>query len=70
MTGIDRVILATIAIALVVIALNPWLAPAISQAQSGVMRVDIVGVAGKSLIRTYQDGTLPVEIIGSVSVQK
>lgn len=70
MKKIDRVILAVIAVALTVIALNPWVAPGYVQAQGGMMRVDIVGVAGKSVLSTYQNGTLPVEIVGSISTQK
>lgn len=49
MKKIDRVILAVIALALTVIALNPWVAPTSSQAQSGKMDVNIVEVDGHRL---------------------
>ncbi|MBI2132250.1 MAG: hypothetical protein HYT99_05460 [Candidatus Tectomicrobia bacterium] len=48
MQQIDRVILAMIALALTVIALNPWVAPTSSQAQGqgGVTWVDIRRIGG------------------------
>ena len=73
MKKIDRVILAVIAVALTVIALNPWVAPGYvsAQGQGGVVQVDIVGVGGRAVSKTtYIAGTLPVEIKGSVNIIK
>ena len=66
----DRIVLTLIALGLAVVALNPWVAPGYVSAQGGVVQVDIVGVAGKAVLSTYQNGTLPVEIVGSVSIQR
>jgi hypothetical protein len=66
MKKIDRVILAVIAAALTVIALNPWVAPGYVQAQGGVMQVDIVKVDGLYLFdkdRNPRRG-LPVVVMG------
>ncbi|MBI3129712.1 MAG: hypothetical protein HYZ11_19060 [Candidatus Tectomicrobia bacterium] len=59
MQKIDRVILAVIAAALTVIAVNPWIAPGYVSAQGGRMDVNIVEVSGKPL--AYHDvvGRLP-----------
>ena len=70
MKKIDRVILAVIAVALTVIALNPWVAPGYVNAQGGVMQVDIVGIAGKAIFPTPNDGTLPVEVMNTVLIRK
>lgn len=61
----DRIVLSLIALALAVIALNPWLAPGHVSAQGGVMQVDIVGVGGKLVSKTANfPGRLPVELYG------
>ncbi|MBI3024089.1 MAG: hypothetical protein HY618_03105 [Candidatus Tectomicrobia bacterium] len=46
----DRMVLSLIALALAVIALNPWVAPTSSQAQGGKVDVNIVEVRGKPLL--------------------
>lgn len=45
MKTLDRMILAVIALALAVIALNPWVAPGYVTAQSKTMDVNITGVS-------------------------
>ena len=42
----DRIVWTLIAAALVVIAMNPWIAPGILNAQSDVVKVDIVRIGG------------------------
>lgn len=53
MKKIDRLILAVIALALTVIALNPWVAPGYVQAQRGTMDVNIVAFSGVRLTDYY-----------------
>ncbi len=45
----DRIVWTAIAVALVVIAMNPWIAPGILNAQSGIVRVDLVRYRGEKL---------------------
>lgn len=69
MKTLDRVILAVIALALSVIAVNPWVAPGYVQAQGGVVQVDIVRVEGKTISNKLDDfGVLPVRVKGSVQI--
>ena len=69
MKTLDRVILAVIALALTVIALNPWVAPGYVSAQRGIVEVDIWGIGGRSILQNHQKVTgLPVEIKGPVNV--
>lgn len=49
----ERTVWFTIAAALSVIALNPWIAPGRLSAQTGVMKVDIVKLEGKSFDDNY-----------------
>lgn len=58
MKKIDRVILAVIALALAVIALNPWVAPGYVSAQGGTMDVNIKSVALKPLASLDTPGWL------------
>ena len=60
----DRIIFTLIALALAALAVNPWIAPGKSQAQSGLVRVDIVGIGGKEVTASpfSTSAVLPVEI--------
>ncbi|MBI3024091.1 MAG: hypothetical protein HYY66_00155 [Candidatus Tectomicrobia bacterium] len=49
----DRMVLSLIALALAVIALNPWVAPGYVSAQGGVMDVNIVAFSGVRLTDYY-----------------
>lgn len=57
----DRIVLTVIALALAAIALNPWLAPGPTQAQSRVMDVNIAQINGASLNRWGY--SLPVMVV-------
>ena len=45
----DRTVWTVIAAALMLIALNPWIAPGRAKAQSGIMDVNVVSFNGQSL---------------------
>ena len=64
-TPFDRIVMTVIALALSVIALNPWFAPGRVGADEGITKVDIVRIEGKDLdmIRTGGVvGPLPVQV--------
>jgi len=56
----DRIVWTVIALALAVIALNPWIAPIDSSAQSGTMRVNVAELGGHAL---DYGGPIPVIIV-------
>ncbi|OGL62013.1 MAG: hypothetical protein A3J27_12140 [Candidatus Tectomicrobia bacterium RIFCSPLOWO2_12_FULL_69_37] len=55
MKKIDRIILSLIALALAVIAMNPWVAPGYVTAQGRTMDVNIVEVSGVPITNYYLD---------------
>jgi len=65
----DRIIWTVIALALSLIALNPWLAPGGAGAQGEVVKVDIARVNGRPFpAEKYLEWTLPVRIEQSVEL--
>ena len=61
----DRILWTVIAVFLGIIALNPWFAPGVSNAQPGVMKVDIARIDGDTLAGHIG---LPVYIKNSVTL--
>ena len=58
-TSFDRIVMTVIALALTVIALNPWLAPGRVNANEGIMKVDLVRISGTGV---YAASPLPVRV--------